>query len=503
MPRPTQLFPRELQPLRNDTLAGHAERLRVPAYDRTALIPGIVHLGVGGFHRAHQAVYLDDLAHGGATEWGVLGVSLRRRDMKDALDPQDGLFTVVQRGPNAAEARVVGSLVGILFAPDEPDAVLEAMAHVRTRIVTLTITGGGYHLDAQTGELVEDAEIQADLATPERPRTAIGYLTEALARRRRAGIAPFTVLSCDNVPDNGPATRSAVMALASRRDPALADWIGREVAFPSSVVDRITPDASDGIDELLGAFGIADRAAVVTEPFTQWIVEDRFCNGRPPLEQVGVRFVDAVEPYEKTKKRMLNGGHSALGYVGYLLGHRDTAGAMTDPLVRAYLERLMTDEIAPLLPHAPGIDLDAYRETLLDRFANPHVGDRLSRLCGRGSTKVPAYLLPSIVAARRRGRPHELLNLAVAAWVRYLRGVDLDGNEIPVKDARFDELQPLAVAGGDDPEALMAESRVFGWLADDPMLVRSVARLLESFARTGLRSTVEAYLGGERGRMAA
>jgi mannitol-1-phosphate/altronate dehydrogenase len=504
MPTPsaTPVAPR---PLSDATLGDHAARVSVPTYDRAALTPAIVHMGVGGFHRAHQALYLDELAERGiSTDWGVVGVGLRRRDMKAALEPQDGLFTVVRRGEDEDDARVVGSILEVLYAPDEPDAVLAALADPRTRIVTLTITGGGYHVDTETGELEEDDEIRADLADPGAPRTALGYLAEGLDRRRRAGTAPFTVLSCDNVPTNGRTARAALLAFAERRDPELARWIGEQVAFPNTMVDRITPETTDETHELVAEdYGVEDRWPVVTESFTQWIVEDRFCNGRPPLEEVGVRFVDDVEPYERMKKRLLNGSHSALGYVGYLLGHRDTAGAMTDPLVRRYLACLMAHEISPLLPQVPGIDLAEYRTTLLERFSNPKVGDQLARLCGRGSTKVPAYLLPSIVEARREGRPHELLTLAVAAWVRYLRGVDLEGREIAIKDARLDELQPLAREGGDDPALLMEASRVFGWLADDPMLVQSVGRVLEALERDGLRATVDAYVQAGTASVAA
>jgi len=491
-------------PLCEATLHVHASHVRVPTYDRSALTPGIVHLGVGAFHRAHQAVYLDDLAEMGARSWGVMGVALRRRAMKEALEPQDGLFTVVERDDEQDVARVVGSIVKVLFAPDEPDAVLDALTDPRTRIVTLTITGNGYHLDAASGELIDDEAVRADLADPRRPCTAAGYLVEALERRRRAGTPAFTVMSCDNVPHNGATAHAACIALARARDAELAEWIDGEVAFPSTVVDRITPETSAATHELVASsFGVDDRSPVVTERFSQWIVEDLFCNGRPPLEMVGVRFVDDVEPYERMKKRLLNGSHSALGYVGYLLGHRDSAEAMADPLVRSYLERLMGEEIAPLLPPVPDIDLDEYRATLLSRFGNDKVCDQLQRLCGRGSTKVPAYLLPSIVEARRQGRPHELLNLAVAAWVRYMRGVDLDGREIAIKDPRLEELQPLAIGGGDDPEPFIANSRVFGWLADDPMLVASVGRILRALDRNGLRATAEAYLAAEPGRIAA
>ena len=503
MPRPPYDPAHRPPPLTTATLPAYAGRVRVPGYDRSALTPAIVHIGVGGFHRAHQALYLDELASRGDSDWGVIGVGLRSPDMKEALEPQDGLYTVVERAEDGDDARIVGALLAVLFAPEDPEAVLSALADERTRIVTLTVTGAGYHVDAETGQLADDDEVRADLAHPGRPRTALGYLAEALDRRRRAGTAPFTVLSCDNVPDNGATARTALVGFARRRDPALAAWIDREVAFPSTMVDRITPETTDEAHELIaGTFGVADRWPVVTEAFSQWIVADRFCNGRPPLERVGVQFVDDVEPYERMKKRLLNGSHSALGYVGYLLGHRDTAGAMADPLVRSYIEHLMGDEIAPLLPPVPGVDLAEYRATLIARFSNPKVGDQLARLCGRGSTKVPAYLLPSIVEARRQGRPHELLNLAVAAWVRYLRGVDLEGREIPIKDARLDELQPLAREGGDDPQPLMAESRVFGWLADDPLLVGSVARALAAFERDGLRATVEAYLTAGVGSVA-
>jgi fructuronate reductase/mannitol 2-dehydrogenase len=471
-------------------------RLSVPTYDRAGLTPAIVHFGVGGFHRAHQAVYLDDLAERGiSTDWGVVGISLRRRDIKEALDPQDRLFTVVERGAEGDEARVIGCLTRVLYAPESPAAVLHALTRPETRLVTLTITGDGYHIDPETLEPLDHEELVADLAAPRRPRTAIGYLVEALQRRRLADRDPFTVLSCDNLPANGATTRRAVLSFAERRDPALAAWIAREVAFPSCVVDRITPECSDATRELVtDAFGILDQAAVVAEPFSQWIIEDDFPGGRPPLDAVGARFVEDVEPYERMKKRLLNGSHSALGYVGYLLGYRQTDEAMGDPLVRAYIERLMRDEVGPLVPPVPGIDLREYRDGLLERFSNPRIGDDLSRLCGRGSTKVPAYLLPSIAEARRLGRPHELLNIAVAAWVRYLRGIDLEGFVIPIRDARRDELHALAVQGGDDPAPVMAASRVFGWLAQDPLLVGAIRRILEQFADRGLRGTLEAYV---------
>jgi mannitol 2-dehydrogenase len=458
--------------------ARRRERARLPAYDRASLTPSVVHLGVGGFHRAHQAVYLDELAERGNTDWGIVGVSLRRRAMKDALDAQGGLFTVLQRGPDGDEARVVGSLVRMLFAPAERDRVLRALASTDTKVVTLTVTEQGYTADDDDG---------ATAAMP--------LLADALAARRASGAGPFTVLSCDNVPGNGDAARLAVLAIAERRDPGLAAWIEREVAFPNSMVDRITPATTDDIRALLRRrYGLHDRWPVVTERFTQWVVEDRFCNGRPPLEEVGVEFVADVAPYERMKKRLLNGGQSALGYVGALLGCDDTASAMADPVLRRYVQALLRDEIAPLVAPVPGIDLDDYRRTLLERLANPAISDGLDRLCRRGSAKVPAHLLPSIAEARRAGRPHELLTLATAAWLRYLRGVDLDGRPIAIADPRSRELQAIAAASGDDPRRLMALEPLFGWLGEDPMLVRSVARALEAIDREGLRATIARYL---------
>jgi fructuronate reductase/mannitol 2-dehydrogenase len=474
--------------LTDRTLPSHAARVAVPTYDRGAVTPAVVHLGVGGFHRAHQAMYFDDLAeHGVSTDWGVTGVSLRHRRMKDALAPQDGLFTVVERGTRGDRARVLGPLRRQLFAPEERERVLAALSDERTRLVTLTVTGSGYNVAPETGEFqADEPAVAAELSHPEQPATAFGYVVEALARRRRAGHAPFTVLSCDNVPRNGAVARSAVVGFARLRDEVLARWIEDRVAFPSSMVDRITPATTPADRALLAReFGVADRWPVVTEPFSQWIVEDAFCNDRPPLEQVGARFVPDVEPYTLAKTRLLNASHSALGYLGHLAGHRLTHEAMADPALHDYLARLMEHEVAPLLPVIPGFDMTAYRHSLLARFANPRIGDQLARLCARGSTKMPAYLLPSLREARRQGRPHELLTLALAAWLRYLRGVDLAGRRIELVDARAPRLQAMAAAGGNDPRPLLSERAVFGDLGDDETLVAALERALERLDREG------------------
>jgi mannitol-1-phosphate/altronate dehydrogenase len=484
-------------PLNNETLNALAPHVAVPTYDRTTLTPAIVHFSVGGFHRAHQAVYLDELARRGvATDWGVVGVGLHRRDMKDALMPQDYLYTVVERGAAEDTARVVGTLLGYLFAPEESDAVLDTLADERTRLVTMTITRDGYPVDPVTGAFKEDdAEIQADLAHPHRPSTVCGYICEALDRRRAAGIAPFSVLSCDNMQDNGAVTREMIVSFARLRDAELARWIEENVAFPSSMVDRITPTTTpETREEVVQTFGVEDRWPVVTEEFAQWIVQDTFCNGRPPLEEVGVQFVPDVAPYELMKTRLLNASHCALGYLGYLSGYRRTDEAMADPLLRDYIARLMDEEVTPLLPDVPGIDLADYTRTLLERFANPKVGDQLDRLCGRGSTKMPAYLLPSIAEALERGRPTALLTLAVAGWFRYLRGVDFAGETIEIKDARKERLQSLALTGGTDPRPLLGEYEVFGSLGQHPVFAESLEQALLALDHDGVKATIGAYL---------
>jgi fructuronate reductase/mannitol 2-dehydrogenase len=467
----------------------------IPTYDRAALRPGIVHIGVGGFHRAHQAVYLDELARQGSTDWGVLGVGLHSREIGQVLADQDRLYTVVERAADGDRAGVVGVMTGYLYAPDDPEAVLTALADECTRVVTLTITGTGYRIDAHTGNFdADDPHIARDLEDPGQPQTVFGYLVEALHRRRRAGLAPFTVLSCDNMQSNGAAARTAVVSFARLRDDDLAEWIDENVAFPSSMVDRITPNTSpEDRDAIAAATGIDDRWPVITEPFRQWVVEDSFCNGRPPLEEVGVQFVADVAPYETVKTRLLNAGHSAIAYLGYLAGYRTTADVMADPVFRTFLARLMAEEIGPLLPELPGVDLAEYQSTLLERLANPRMADQLARLSRRGSTKIPNYILPSVRAAMEEGSPHHLLCLAVAGWLRFLRGSDYAGEEVPVQGPRTD-LVPIAQEAGGDAAPLLAERSVFSDIGQDPRFAECVQRALSALDRQGPREVIEEFL---------
>lgn len=477
------------------TLARHGARVAVPRYDRAALVPGVLHLSVGSFHRAHQAVFFDDLAARGHTEWGLVGVGLRRPRMREALEPQDGLFTVVERGAAGDAARVVGVITDYLFAPEQGEAVLRALADPRLRLVTLTVTGGGYKVGAD-GLDRSDPEIREDLALPHAPTSAIGHLVEGLARRRAAGLPPFTVLSCDNVPENGVLARTAVVGLAAMRDPALAAWIDEHGAFPSSMVDRITPRTRpEDRDWVAERFGVIDRWPVITEPFSQWIVEDRFSAGRPPLDEVGVQFVDDVAPYALMKTRLLNASHCVLGHLGSLAGLERTHEAVAEPVLRTAIERLMADEVAPGLPAVPGVDLDEYQASVLERLANPVLGDRLARLCRNGSDKMPVHVLSSLREARGCGRPHALLTLAVAGWLRYLQGTDEAGRPHELDDPRAARLQRLARAGGTDPGPFVRGSGLFGSLAADGEWVAELGDALELLEERGVRGALADTLG--------
>jgi mannitol-1-phosphate/altronate dehydrogenase len=488
-----------VRPLTQETLGQHDEQLTVPTYDRSALTPAVVHFSVGGFHRSHQLLYFDELAERRISDgWGVVGVGLNSREMKDALAPQDYLYTVVERSPDGERARVVGVMVDYHYAPDDPAAVLDLLCDERTRMVSLTITGGGYRLCPQTGAFdPDDVDIRWDLNETHRPRTVFGYLVEALDRRRRAGLPPFTVVSCDNMHRNGDAARAAVVGFARLRDEVLARWISDRVTFPSSMVDRITPHTTPEQREAVAQrYGVDDRWPVITEPFSQWFIEDSFCNGRPPLEHVGVRFVPDVAGYELMKTRLLNAGHCALGYLGSLAGHSSIDQVMADPVFAEYIALMMDVEVTPLLPAPDGIDLGQYKRTLLTRFANPAIADQLSRLCRRGSTKMPHHLLPSLREAVEQGRPHALLTLAVAGWFLYLRGTDRQGRRFEIDDPRAELLQALVRAGGADPRPLLSERSIFGDLDRYPAFVAELQRAVEQLEQDGVRATLAAHVAG-------
>jgi len=476
-----------------------------PAYDRGAVTTGVVHFGVGGFHRSHQAMYHDRLMNEGkALDWAICGVGVMAADrrMKEALDAQDELYTLVVKHPDGTyEPRVIGSIVEYLFAPEDPEAVMEKLASEATRIVSLTVTEGGYNIHAVTGEFdAENPDVVADLGADAAPRTTFGLITEALRRRRERGLAPFTVMSCDNVPGNGDLSRRVFAAFARLRDPELGEWVEREVRFPNSMVDRITPVTTDeDRAELRERFGVDDRWPVVCEPFTQWVLEDAFSLGRPPYEQAGVQVVDDVEPYELMKLRLLNAGHQALGYPAYLAGYRLVHEAAQDPLFAAFVRGYMDEEATPTLAAVPGVDLDEYKRTLIERFSNPEVRDTIARLCAESSDRIPKFLLPVVRRQLETGGEITHCAAVVASWARYAEGVDEQGEPIDVVDRLRDSLVPLARRQREDPDAFIANREIFGDLIDDQRFVSAYRWALGSLHERGARATLEAIVSGRRG----
>ncbi len=490
----------EPPPLNGRTLAYWGDRLPVPAYDRDRVTPGVVHVGVGGFHRAHQAMYHDRLMNQGtALDWGICGVGVMAADrmMQQALDAQDGLYTLVLKHSDGTwEPRVIGSIVEYLFAPDDPEAVIEKMAAPLTRIVSLTITEGGYNISDVTGEFdVTNPDVIADLEPDAVPRTAFGLITEALRRRWKRSLMPFTVMSCDNLQGNGYLTKRVFTAFARLRDPGLGDWVEREVCFPSSMVDRITPVTTDADRaEVRERFGIEDRWPVVCEPYTQWVLQDAFTAGRPPYEQAGVQVVDQVEPYELMKLRLLNGSHQAMCYFAYLAGYRLVHEAAQDPLFRAFLLGYMDKEATPTLAPVPGVDLDGYKYTLIERFSNPQVRDTIARLCAESSDRIPKWLLPVVRRQLAAGGEIRRSAAVVASWARYAEGVDEQGEPIEVVDRLRDSLMPLARRQREDPDAFIANRDIFGDLADNKPFVVAYRSALASLHQRGARATLESLV---------
>ncbi|WP_353641148.1 mannitol dehydrogenase family protein [Mesorhizobium sp. WSM2239] len=403
--------------LSNATLKGLPATVQKPAYDRAAVAPGIVHLGVGAFHRAHQAVYVDDCLGSGETGWGIIGASLRSADTRDALEPQDELYTLAVRSGEAESLRVVGSILSLLVAPENPAALLDVMADPRTRIITLTVTEKAYLRNAAGDLDAAHPDVVADLANPGAPRTVHGFLLEALVRRRAAGAAPFTVLCCDNLPANGATLRRLLIQFAELRGAGLARFVRDEVAFPSSMVDRIVPATTDADrDRVAVELGAADAWPVMTEPFCQWVVEDDFPAGRPAWEKFGVTMVCDVTPFEDMKLRLLNGSHSAIAYLGLLSGHETVAAAFADPAIRKFVDGLWAEAI-PTLPEGGGLDPQAYTGELSVRFANTALAHRTAQIANDGSQKLPQRIVASALERAAAGAPADHLMLAVAAWI--------------------------------------------------------------------------------------
>lgn len=479
-----------------------SDDLAVPQYDRSRLRAGIVHLGVGGFHRAHQAMYLDRLMNAGeALDWAICGVGVLPHDarMRDALAAQDGMYTLVLKHPDGTlEGRVIGSIVEFLLAPDDPEAVLEKMASPEIRIVSLTVTEGGYNVNPVTGEFdAEDPAVRADLEPGAVPATTFGLVTEALRRRRDRGVPPFTVQSCDNIQGNGDVAHRMFTAFARLKDPELAAWIEERVPFPNSMVDRITPVTTDEDRAMVAErFGVDDAWPVVAEPFTQWVVEDRFADGRPSWEDVGAQLVDDVEPYELMKLRLLNASHQALCYLGYLAGYRYAHEVCADETFVRFLLDYMVREGAPTLLPVPGVDLEEYEATLIERFANPHVRDTLARLCAESSDRIPKWLVPVIRENLATGGEVHRSAAVVAAWARYDEAVDEQGEPIEIVDRLADRLKAAAARQREDPLAFVRDEELFGDLATEPRFVEAYTAALDSLHTLGARATVERLVTG-------
>lgn len=463
-----------------------AARADTFAYQRADLSAGIVHLGVGAFHRAHQAVYVDNIL-AGDPDWAIIGASLRSSSAAEALNPQNGLYTLTVSGSSDARTRIVGSLLEVIDASEGTEALVQRMVAPVIRIVSLTITEKGYCIDPATGRLDRShPDIAADLETPHRPRSAIGVIVEALRRRKLSGVGPFTVLCCDNLPENGRITRNVVTEMAGLQDAVLSDWIGNNATFPSTMVDRIVPATTkDDTDAVNARTGVVDAAPVVTEPFSQWVVEDRFCAGRPPWEDAGVTFVDDVRPFEEMKLRLLNGSHSTLAYLGYLDGHETVADAIGDRDLHALVHDMMTLEVIPTLDMPTGVDLFAYRDALLQRFANRSLKHRTWQIAMDGSQKLPQRLLSTIRDRLAAGLPFERLACGVAGWMRYVTGTDMTGNPIDVRDPLADELRAIGARAGNNAETLVKAyagvGSVFGPdLVAEPVFLQAVTRALQN-----------------------
>ncbi len=474
--------------------------LALPAYDRSTLKPGIVHIGLGNFHRAHMAVYLDDLfAMGLDHDWAILGAGVRAGDaaMREALLAQDCLSTVIELDPSERRARRVGSMVGFLPVQADNAALIAAMTDPAIRIVSLTVTEGGYFVDAATGQFDPTApDIVADAAAPSRPGTAFGAILAALRLRKAAGALPFTVMSCDNLPGNGHVTQAAVVGLARLSDPAFADWVAQNVAFPNGMVDRITPATGPRERAMAAEFGLTDSVPVTCEPFRQWVLEDNFPMGRPALEKVGVTFTPHVHAFEAMKIRILNGGHAIIAYPGGLKGHEYVHEDMADPTIRAFLDAVETREILPIVPPVPGQDLNDYKTLIIQRFSNPGVADTVRRLCLDGTNRQPKFIIPSIRDVLAAGGRAEGLTLLSAMWCRYCTGVDENGTVIAPNDPNWDTLQARAIAAKQDPTLWIGMTDIYGDLAQNPVFAAGFAEALNFLWANGAEAAMRRYLAG-------
>ncbi|MBS1164009.1 MAG: dioxygenase [Proteobacteria bacterium] len=487
--------------LGNARLAKLPAAVARPAYKRAKVTAGIVHLGLGAFCRAHLGVYTDDVLAQGATDWGIVGVNFRSPDVIDALKPQDGLYTLLSREDGVDKLRVIGAFLNVMSASDQPDDVLALMTRPEIRVVTITVTEKGYCHDPATGRLNEAHPlVVADLANPRQPHSLPGLIVEALRLRRAAGGWPFTVLSCDNLPGNGKITRAVVTRFAELSDPDLGGWIADNVAFPSSMVDRITPATKDADRAAVAAgLGLTDAWPVVAEPFHQWVIEDRFPSGRPAWETAGAILTDNVHPFETMKLRCLNGAHSTLAYLSVLAGIETVADAMADPLLPKVIRHLWDDDLIPTVPPVPGTDVVAYTHDLEARFRNPGIRHLTLQISSDGSQKLGPRLLVPATERIAVGKAPRVVPLTVAAWMAFLRQTDGKGRNWIAADPMAARLTAIARAHADNPvalaDALFAVEEIFpAAIAGNAPFRKATTQHLRSLLTRGVPATLTAFL---------
>lgn len=489
----------ELTLLSNATLGQLADEVRVPRYDRSTLKPGIVHIGLGNFHRAHQAWYLHRLFDAGLNhDWAIIGAGVRAGDavQRDKLLAQDCLTTLIELDPSGKSAEVCGAMID--FLPVEPDnaALIKQMADPAIRIVSLTVTESGYFIDPATGGFAANhADIQHDATHPDLPRTAFGAIIAALKLRRDGDLGPFTCMSCDNLQGNGAVLRQTVVSLAKLSDAALAAWIEENCSFPDSMVDCIVPATGPSEIALANGFGIKDAAPVTHENFRQWVIEDTFCAGRPEWEKAGATLTDDVHDYETMKIRILNGGHQIIADPGAVLGLETIAQTMAYPAIRALLRKVVTEEIAPHVAPVPDCSPLEYLDLIDSRFSNPEIADTTRRVAFDGSSRHPGFIVPSIRNGLKAGTPVEGLALVSAAWARYCLGRREEGSEIAPNDPHWDLLKETALAAKTDPARWLDMTQFYGNLSEDSRFADAFSKWLTKIHTDGMDAAMAEYLG--------
>lgn len=470
-----------------------------PDYDRKNLKPAILHFGVGGFHRAHQAMYLDDLLLLGKTDWAICGIGVMEHDrnMRDILRRQDYLYSLITKYPDGIyRTRIIGSIIDYLFAPDDPEAVIEKIAHLDTKIISLTITEGGYNFNQATGEFDFDhPDIVHDLQSPH-PKTVFGLMIEGLKRRKDRKIPPPTIQSCDNIQANGDMSKKMFCAYGQRKYPNLAKWIIEHVSFPNSMVDRITPvTTKDDILWLQQHHHLDDGWPVVCEPFSQWVIEDDFCNGRPPYETLSVQMTEDVLPYELMKLRLLNASHQALAYFGYLSGYRYVHEVCKDDHFISFLKNFMHLEAEPTLLPLADVDLKTYQQTLIKRFANAEIADTLARLCTEGSDRIPKWLVGIIWDQLKNNDPQiKRCAAVIASWARYMEGYDEHNQPIDINDRLKEKLTPLAQAARKEDNAFIDQHNLFGKLSENKLFMQHYKKALNQIYQRGAYETMKEFM---------